>query len=143
MMVIGVLRRVLSCFFTRFRGSYVVEGVLVLPVVIMVVVFVVGVFNYVFVSSLIRHRVDSFGSFVSSVGGGEVVVEGVSLGLVSGVSGGVLELFLLEGGFLEGDRLVVDCVVEGGYLVVRVDYLVSFLFFGDVGVVEFYERRLW
>ena len=101
------------------------------------------VFNYVFVSSLIRHRVDSFGSFVSSVGGGEVVVEGVSLGLVSGVSGGVLELFLLEGGFLEGDRLVVDCVVEGGYLVVRVDYLVSFLFFGDVGVVEFYERRLW
>ena len=56
---------------------------------------------------------------------------------------GALELFLLEGGFLEGDRLVVDCVVEGGYLVVRVDYLVSFLFFGDVGVVEFYERRLW
>ena len=144
MVVVLYLRKKLSCIFSRkSKGSFVLESVLVFPFVVLFLVFIAGVFSYFYVASFIDHRVDSFGSYVSSVGEGEVEFEGVSFSLVSSVSDGILSSYLLRGGFLDEDRLFVSCDMSEGYLSVSVEYRVGLLFFGDVFVHNYYERRLW
>jgi hypothetical protein len=110
--------------------------------------------NYFSVSSYIRQRVDSYGSYVCSVGG--VVGAGFD-DVVGGLVGSddVLDVaaswgsrtylrnYLLKGGVLDGDRLVVSSDFDGGYMTVRVEYGVDVVLLGRVVVVDFYERRLW
>ena len=144
MVIISYLKRKLSCIFSRkSKGSFVLESVLVFPFVVLFLIFISGVFNYFYTASFIDHRVDAFGSYVASVGAGEVEFEGFSFDLVSFVSDDVLSAHLLKGGFLKEDRLFVGCDMSEGYLVVSVRYKVSLLFFGDVFFSSEYERRLW
>lgn len=132
----------------------VIEGVLVFPMVMVLLFSFISFINFFSVSSYIRQRVDSYGAYVCSVGGmvgdgiGEVVGElgGSDEVLEVGASWGsrtYLRNYLLRGGVLEGDRLVVSSDFDGGYMTVRVEYGVDVVFLGRVLVVDFYERRLW
>lgn len=138
------LRRGGRLFFTRERGSMVLEGVLVLPVVLVLLFFVVSVFNFFSLSSFLRHRVDSFGTYIASVGSVDVSVGGLEVvDFTRLVSGELARGYLLEGGVLKEEALVVETVLEGGYLFVEVEYRMGVFLYGVVVIRECYERRLW
>jgi hypothetical protein len=148
--VVLFLRKVFPCLLIEERGSLVIEGVVVFPVIMVLLFSFISFFNYFSVSSYIRQRVDSYGAYVSSVGGvvGDGIGEfGVPDDLLEiGVSMGskaYLRSYLLKEGVLEGDRLVVVSDFDGGYMTVRVEYGVDVVLLGRVVVVDFYERRLW
>lgn len=155
-MVVLFLRRLFRCLLIEERGSLVIEGVVVFPIIMVLLFSFVSFINYFSISSFIRQRVDSYGAYVCSVSPIVGEVRG-SIGL-TGVLGGsdvVLEVgaswgsrtylrnYLLKGGFLDGDRLVVSSDFDGGYMTVRVEYGVDVVLLGRVVVVDFYERRLW
>lgn len=155
-MVVLFLRRLFRCLLIEERGSLVIEGVVVFPMVMVLLFSFISFINFFSVSSYIRQRVDSYGAYVCSVSPivGEV---GSSIGLTGevGVSDDLVEVaaswgsraylrnYLLRGGVLDGDRLVVSSDLDGGYMTVRVEYGVDVVFLGRVVVVDFYERRLW
>lgn len=150
-MVVLFLRRLFRCLLIEERGSLVIEGVVVFPIVMVLLFSFISFINFFSVSSFIRQRVDSYGAYVCSVGViGEAV--GIADGLLVddvvkiGASWGsrtYLRNYLLDGGFLDGDRLVVSSDFDGGYMTVRVEYGVDVVLLGRVVVVDFYERRLW
>ncbi len=149
-MVVLFLRKVFPCLLIDERGSLVIEGVVVFPMILVFLFFFISFINYFSISSYIRQRVDSYGAYVSSVGG--VVVDcideiGVPDDLLEvGASWGsssYLRGYLLKEGFLDDDRLVVVSGFDGGYMTVRVEYGVDVVLLGRVVVVDFYERRLW
>lgn len=119
------------------------ESVIIFPFVMLLLIFFINIFNYFFVDSFINHRVDSFGSYVSSVGSGEVSFEGFSFSSTSLVGDDILRGYLLKDGFLSDDKLNILCDFSGGYFFTRVTYRVDLVFFGEVFVVNEYERRLW
>ncbi len=157
-MVVLFLRRLFPCLLIEERGSLVIEGVVVFPVIMVLLFSFVSFINYFSISSYIRQRVDSYGAYVCSVGGlvGEVGAAGLEE--VVGEAGAVDDLvevaaswgsrtylrsYLLKGGVLDADRLVVSSDFDGGYMTVRVEYGVDVVLLGRVMVVDFYERRLW
>ena len=91
------------------------------------------------------------GSVVGSDGSGEsddgLLVDGVVDDVLDVAAGWgsrtFIKNFLLKGGFLDEDRLVVASTFDGGYMTVRVEYGVDVVLLGRVVVVDFYERRLW
>ena len=123
----------------------VIEGVVVFPMVMVLLFSFISFINYFSISSYIRQRVDSYGAYVCSVDG--LLLDGVAGDVVevaaSWGSRAFVRSYLLEGGFLDGDRLVVSSDFDGGYMTVRVEYGVDVVFLGRVVVVDFYERRLW
>ncbi|KAF0092474.1 MAG: hypothetical protein FD141_658 [Fusobacteria bacterium] len=123
----------------------VIEGVVVFPMVMVLLFSFVSFINFFSVSSFIRQRVDSYGAYVCSVDG--LLLDGVADDVVevaaSWGSRAFVRSYLLEGGFLDGDRLVVSSDFDGGYMTVRVEYGVDVVLLGRVVVVDFYERRLW
>jgi hypothetical protein len=131
---------VFPCLLIEERGSLVIEGVVVFPIIMVLLFSFVSFINFFSVSSYIRQRVDSYGSFVSSAGG---VVGSIPGDFASWGSRSYLRGYLLEGGVLDGDRLVLVSDFDGGYMTVRVEYGVDVVFLGKVVVVDFYERRLW
>lgn len=149
-MVVLFLRRLFRCLLIEERGSLVIEGAVVFPIIMVLLFSFVSFINYFSISSYIRQRVDSYGAYVCSVG-----VIGEAGGIVDGVADNVVESaagwgsriylrnYLLEGGFLDCDRLVVSSDFDGGYMTVRVEYGVDVVLLGRVVVVDFYERRLW
>lgn len=138
-----MLKRLIFIFSSKAKGSLVIESLLVFPFLILVLFFIIGVFHYFFVASFIDHRVDSFSTYVVGVGEGEVEFEGFSFDLASSFSGDILSSYLLEGGVLEKDRLLIDCQISEGYLAVQIEYRLSLLLFGDILIFDNYERRLW
>jgi hypothetical protein len=148
--VVLFLKRVFPCLLIEERGSLVIEGVVVFPAVMVLLFSFISFINYFSVSSYIRQRVDSYGAYISSVGGlaGGVISEvGVPDDLLEvGASWGsssYLRGYLLKEGFLDDDRLVVVSDFDGGYMTVRVEYRLDVVLLGRVVVVDFYERRLW
>lgn len=144
-MVVLFLRRLFRCLLIEERGSLVIEGVVVFPMVMVLLFSFISFINYFSISSYIRQRVDSYGAYVCSVDG--LLLDGVAGDVVevaaSWGSRAFVRSYLLEGGFLDGDRLVVSSDFDGGYMTVRVEYGVDVVFLGRVVVVDFYERRLW
>lgn len=146
-MVVLFFRKVFPCLLIEERGSLVIEGVVVFPMVMVLLFSFISFINYFSVSSYIRQRVDSYGSFVSSVG--VVAVDGVGIPddlLEAGADWGsrsYLRNYLLKDGVLDGDRLVVVCDFDGGYMTVRVEYGFDVVLLGRIFIVDFYERRLW
>lgn len=149
-MVVLFLKRLFPCLLIDDRGSLVIEGVVVFPVVMVLLFSFISFINFFSVSSYIRQRVDSYGAYVSSVGG--VLVDGIGgIGVpedllevgASWGSSSYLRGYLLKEGFLDGERLVVVSDFDGGYMTVRVEYGVDVVLLGRVVVVDFYERRLW
>lgn len=144
-MVVLFLRRLFRCLLIEERGSLVIEGVVVFPMVMVLLFSFVSFINFFSVSSFIRQRVDSYGAYVCSVDG--LLLDGVADDVVevaaSWGSRAFVRSYLLEGGFLDGDRLVVSSDFDGGYMTVRVEYGVDVVLLGRVVVVDFYERRLW
>lgn len=135
--VILFLRRVCRCLLISEGGSMVIEGVVIFPFFLLLVFCFGSFMSYFCVSSFVRQRVDGYGAYVCSVGG---VVDG---NVANMVSRSYLKSYLLRGGFLDEDRLVVGSDFDGGYLTVRVEYGLDVVLFGRVVVVDFYERRLW
>lgn len=149
-MVVLFLKRLFPCLLIEERGSLVMEGVVVFPVVMVLLFSFISFINYFSVSSYIRQRVDSYGVYVSSVGG--VVVDGIGeVGVPNDLlevgagwgSSSYLRSYLLKEGVLDNNRLVVVSDFDGGYMTVRVEYGVDVVLFGRVVVVDFYERRFW
>lgn len=149
-MVVLFLKRLFPCLLIDERGSLVMEGVVVFPVVMVLLFSFISFINYFSVSSYIRQRVDSYGVYVSSVGG--VVVDGIGeVGVpddllevgASWGSSSYLRSYLLKEGVLDNNRLVVVSDFDGGYMTVRVEYGVDVVLLGRVVVVDFYERRFW
>lgn len=141
-MVVLFLRRLFPCLLIEERGSLVIEGVVVFPMVMVLLFSFISFINYFSVSSYIRQRVDSYGAYVSSAGGVGISDDLLEIGASWG-SRAYLRRYLLKGGVLDGDRLVVVSDFDGGYMTVRVEYGVDVVFLGRVVVVDFYERRLW
>lgn len=149
-MVVLFLKRLFPCLLIEERGSLVIEGVVVFPIILVLLFSFISFINYFSVSSYIRQRVDSYGTFVSSAGG--VVVDGIGeVGVpddllevgASWGSSSYLRGYLLKEGILDGERLEVVSDFDGGYMTVRVEYGVDVVLLGRVVVVDFYERRLW
>ena len=138
------LKRLWRFLTGRVRGSFFLEGVLVMPLLVVLLLFFVSVYNYFAVSSLIRHRVDGFCVFVASVGSVPLSAGGFELvELTPLVAEGQLLAVLLEGGMLEEERLSLVSSFDGGYISVRVKYRLGVPVVGDLVIWEYYERRLW
>lgn len=125
------------------RGSYVMEGVIILPFIILLLTFIFSTFNYYFCMSFIEQKTDSFGTYIVGVGEGEVEFNGLQFSLLNTSGSAILNSYLLKDKYLNRDSLKTKCNIKEGYLTINVQYKVDILFVGKIVINEDYERRIW
>lgn len=121
----------------------VVEGVLVVPLFMGLVLFFGQVLLYHYTVAYLRQGVDSFLTLTATVHGVAGDLPDLPAYFSSTLTEGLLWKHLTQDGVLKKDRLRVDAGVEGsvGFVVVEYGYLVPLV--GEFPIVVRVERRFW